>query len=116
MEQFFGDDSVNVAEILCGNVAAVSGRNVGSEGNVGTDEVDKGSQVRTTSMCRGLTTSANLEGSDCEASSHERDEMDRLLREELGGSRVPSTPVMGLWPIYSRRRSFVLGGHKAPPR
>ena len=42
--------------------------------------------------------------------SHERDEMDRLLREGLGGSRVTSTPVKGLWPIYSKRRSSELGG------
>ena len=48
-------------------------------------------------------------------SLHERDEVDRNLREEFGGSPVTSTPVKGLWPIYSKRRSSVLGGHKAPP-
>ena len=45
----------------------------------------------------------------------ERDEVGRILREELGGSRVTSTPVKGLWPLYSKRRSSVLGEHEAPP-
>ena len=54
----------------------------------GTDEVHQGSGGRTTSMCPSLTPGANLEGSGCEASSHELDEVDGLLREELGGSRV----------------------------
>ena len=54
-------------------------------------------------------------GSGREASLHERDEVDRILREELGGSRVTSTPLKRLWPIYSKRRSSVLGGHEAPP-
>ena len=48
-------------------------------------------------------------------SFHERDEVDRNLREELGASRVFSTPFKGLWPIYSNRRSSVLGGYEAPP-
>ena len=48
-------------------------------------------------------------------SFHERDEVDTILREELGGSRVSLTPVKGLWPIYSKKRSSVLGGHEAPP-
>ena len=50
-----------------------------------------------------------------EVSFHERDEVDRILREELGGWRVTSTPVKGLWPTYSKRRSSVLGEHGAPP-
>ena len=69
----------------------------------------------TTSVCTGLTSSANVEGSDYEVSFRERDEVDRILREELDGSRVTSTPVKGLWPIYGKRRSSVLGGHEAPP-
>ena len=47
--------------------------------------------------------------------SRERDEIDRILPKELGGSRVTSTPIKGLWPIYSKRQSSVLGGHGAPP-
>ena len=65
-------------------------------------------------MCPGLTPSAHVEGGSCEASFHERAEVDRLLREEMGGSCVTSTPVKGLWPMYSKRRSSVLGEHGAP--
>ena len=63
----------------------------------------------------GLTPSGNVEGKNCEVSFHERDEVDRILREALGGSRVISTPVKGFWLIYSKRRSSVLGEHGAPP-
>ena len=66
-------------------------------------------------MCPGLTPSANVEGSGCGGSLHELDEKDRILREELSGSRVTSVPVNGLWPIYSKRRSTVLGGLEALP-
>ena len=49
-----------------------------------------------------MTPCANLEGSGREASFHERDEVDRNLREELSRSCVTSTPLKGLWPIYSK--------------
>ena len=62
-----------------------------------------------------MTSSANVEGSSCEVFSHERDEVDRPLLENLGGSRVTSTPVKGLWPVYRKRRSSVLEGHEARP-
>ena len=75
LEQLVGDESVNVEAILGGNVAAVSGHIVGCEGNVGL-EVDQG---RTTSVCPGLTPCANWEGSGCEVSFHELDEVDRIL-------------------------------------
>ena len=97
---------MNVEELLGGNVAALSGHLVGCEGTVGP-EIDQG---RTTCVCPGLTPSANLERSCCEVSFHERDEVDRNLREELGGSGVTSNPVKGLWLIYSERSSNVLGG------
>ena len=100
LEQRVGDESVNVEEILSGNVGIVE------------PEVEQG---KTTSVCPGLTSSANVEGSSCEVFSHERDEVDRILREELGGSRVIPTPVKGLWPIDSKRRSSVLGGHEPSP-
>ena len=76
-EQLVGDESVNVEEILRGTVATVSGHIVGYEGTVGL-EVDQG---RTTSLCPGLTPSANVEGSSCEVSFHERDEMDRFCEK-----------------------------------
>ena len=98
LEQLDRDESVNVEEILGGNVATVSGHIVGCEEIVGL-EIGQGT---TRSVCPSLTPSANLEGSVCEASFHERDEVDRILREELSGSRVTSTPLKGLWPIYSK--------------
>ena len=94
-EQLVGDESVNVEEILSGTLAAVSGHIMGSEGTVGP-EVD---ERRTTYVCPGLTSSANVDRSSGEVSSQERDEVDRILRGELRGSRVSSTPVKGLWPI-----------------
>ena len=111
LEQLVADESVNVEEILSGNVAAVSGHIVGYEGTVGP-EVDQGI---TTSVCPGLTPSVNIEGSGYEVSFHERHEVDRILRQQLGVSRVNSAPVTGLRPIYSKRWSSVLGEHGVPP-
>ena len=105
LEQLVGDESVNVEEVLSGNLAALSSQLVESGGTVGP-EVDQG---RATSVCPGLTSSAVVEGSRCEVFSRGRDELDRILRDKLGGSRVTSTPVKGMWPIYSERRSSVLG-------
>ena len=48
VEKVIGDESVNVEEIPCGSVAPVESPNVGSVGNVGTEEIDRG---RTTSVC-----------------------------------------------------------------
>ena len=111
LEQLVGDESVNVEEVLSGNFAAVSGQIVEAGGTVGP-EVDQG---RFTSVCPGLTSSADVEGSRCEVFSRGDNELDRILRDELGGSHVTSTPVKGLWPIYSKRRSSVLGGHDVRP-
>ena len=80
LEQLVGDENVNVEEILGGNLAALSGCIVEPDGTVGP-EVDQG---RTTSVCPGLTTRANVEASSCEVFSCERDEVDIILREELG--------------------------------
>ena len=111
LEHLVGDESVNVEDILAGNVGGVGGCGVGHEGTVGP-EVDQG---RTTFDIPGLTSKANVEESGCGVSFFEREEVERILREKLGGSRLTSTPVKGLWPIYSKRRSSVLGGHEAPP-
>ena len=111
LEQLVGDESVNVEEILSGVLAVVSSQIVESERTVGP-EVDQG---KTTSVCPGLTSSVNVERSSCEVLSRGRDEVDRILREELRSSCVTSTPVNGLWPIYSKRRSSVLRGHGALP-
>ena len=111
LEQLVGDESVNVEEMLSGNLAAVSSQIVESGGTVGR-EVNQG---RTMSVCPGLTSSADVEGSRCEVFARGRDKLDRILRDELGGSHVTSTPVKGLWPIYSKRRGNVLGGHEVRP-
>ena len=99
-------------EIFCGDIAAVNCPNLGSVGDARTEEVDHG---RSTSVCQGLTPSGNMEASSCEVSSRERYEVYSVLREELSGSRSTSTPVKGLWPIYSKTRSSVFGRHEAPP-
>ena len=111
LEHLVGDESVNVEEILSGNSAAVSSQIVESGGTI-RPEVNQG---RATSVCPGLTSSADVEGSGCEVFSRRRDELDRILRDKLGGSRVTSTPVKGLWPIYSKKRSSVLGGMRYLP-
>ena len=112
LKQLVGDESVNVEEMLSGNLAAHSIQIVESGGTVGP-EVDQG---RAMSVCPGLTSSADVEGSRCEVFARGRDELDRNLRDELGGSHVTSTPVKGLWPIYSERRGSVLGGHEVRSR
>ena len=111
LEQLVGDESMNVEEVLSGNLAAVSSHMVESGESVGLDV----NQGRTAIMCPGLTSSVNVEGCSGVVFSVGSDEVYRILREELGGSRVTSTPVKGLWPIYSKRRSSVLGEHGAPP-
>ena len=92
LEQLVGDESGNVEETLSGNLAAVSSQIVVSGGTVGP-EVDQG---RVTPVCPGLTSSADVEGSRCEVFSRGGNELDRILRDELGGSHVTSTPVKGL--------------------
>ena len=84
LEQLVRDERMNVEEILSGTLASVSSQIVESGGIVGP-EVDQGG---TASVCPRLTSSADVEGSRCEVFSRGRDELDRILREELGGSRV----------------------------
>ena len=75
LEQLVGNESMNVEEILSGNLAAVSSQIVESGGIVGP-EVDQG---RTASVCPKLTSSADVEGSRCEVFSRGRDNLDRKL-------------------------------------
>ena len=82
LEKLVANGSKNVGEIFYGSVAAVSGPNAGSVGNVGTEDVDRG---RTTSVCPGLTPSGNMEALVCEVSSQECEEVDKILRNELSG-------------------------------
>ena len=77
LEQLDGDESVNVEDILGGNLVSVSGHVMGSEGTFGLEVGEE----RTTSVCPGLTSGADVEGSSCAEFFHERDEVDRLLPE-----------------------------------
>ena len=100
LEQLVGDESGNVEEMLSGNLAAVSSQIVESGGTVGP-EVDQG---RVGSVCPGLTSIADVEGSRCEVFSRGGNVLDRILRDELGGSHVTSTPVKvcGLYTVRGR--------------
>ena len=102
LEQRVGDESVNVEEILNGNLAAVSDHIVESEGTV---RLDVG-QGRTTSLCPDVTNGGNVDVVDRGFSPDV--EVDQILREELGGPNVTSTPKRAAWPIYSKRGSSVL--------
>ena len=97
---------MNVEEVISGNLAVVSSDIVESGGTVGL-EVD---QERTASVCPGLTSSANVEGSVEKVIGEEcvNVEVDQMLREELGRTTVTSTPKRAVWPIYSKRRSSVM--------
>ena len=59
-------------------MAAIGGPNVGSEGNVGFENVNRG---RTTYVCPSLTPSGNVEASGCEVSFHKCDELIRLCEK-----------------------------------
>ena len=96
LEQFVGDESVNVEEIFGGSVAAVSSHIVDDEGTVRAG-MDQGV---TTYVYPVLTPSIVKEASG--------GGVDLILRKELSGSHSTSTPVKGLWPIYSKGRSSVL--------
>ena len=111
LEQFVGDENVNVEEILGGNAAAVSSHIVEYEGIVGAGS----DQGKTTSVCPVLPPSGVVEASSGGVPSQGCDAVDRMLREELIGSRATSTPVKGLWSICSKRRKSVLAEREEPP-
>ena len=89
-EKLIGEECVNVEEILCGGV--------------GIGEEDGGNQRH--SMCPNVTIGGDFGVDDSRFSPDA--EVDQMLREELGGATVTSTPKMVVWPIYSKRRSSVL--------
>ena len=111
LEQFVGDENGNVEEILGGNAAAVSSHIVEYEGMVGAG----GDQGKTTFVCPVLPPSGVVEASSGGVPSQGCDEVDRMLREEMIGSRATSTPVKGLWSICSKRRNSVLAEREEPP-
>ena len=89
VEKLIGEECVNVEEIL--------------RGSVGIGEEDGGSQRQ--SVCPNVTIGGDV-GVDDRFSPDV--EVDQMLREELVGATVTSTPKRAVWPIYSKRRSSVL--------
>ena len=90
VEKLFGEECVNVEEILCGGV--------------GIGEEDAGNQRQ--SVCPNVTIDGNVDVDDRGFSPDV--EVDQMLREELGGATVISIPKRVVWPIYSKRESSVL--------
>ena len=88
MEELIGDASVNVHEILSGDVG------------VEEDGVDKRQCV-----CPNLTIGGDVDVDDRRFSLDV--EINRILLEELGSATVTSTLKRAAWPIYSKRRSSV---------
>ena len=90
VEKLIGEECVNVEETLCGGVV------IGEE--------DGGNQRQ--SVCPNVTIGGDVGVVDRRFSPDV--EVDQMLREELGGATVTSTPKRAVWPIYSKRRSSVL--------
>ena len=90
MEKLIGEECVNVEEILCGGV--------------GVGEEDGGDKRQ--SVCPDVTIGGGVDVGDRRFSPNA--EINRILREELGGATVTSTPKKAAWPIYSKRQSSVL--------
>ena len=89
VERLIGEESVDVEEVLCGSVG------IGKDGG---DERQ--------SVCPNVAIGGDVGVDDRRFSPDV--EIDRSLRETLGGVNVPSTPKRASWPIYSKRRSSVM--------
>ena len=87
MEKYIGNESLNVEEILCGDT------------DVGKDDGGKRQSV-----FPNVTVDGNV--GDRRLSPGE--EINQILREDLGRAKITSTPKKATWPIYSKRRSSVL--------
>ena len=95
VEKLIGDESVNVEEILCGDVGV---KEVGD---------DKRQSV-------GLNVKI---GGDVDVDDRRFSpdvEINRILREELGSATVTSTPKRAAWPMYTKRSSSVLSEQEGP--
>ena len=90
VEKLIGEECVNVEEILCGSD--------------GIGEKDGGNQRP--SVCPNVTIGGDVGVDDRRFSPDV--EVDQMLREELGGATVTSTPKRAVRPMYSKRRSSVL--------
>ena len=96
VEKLIGEECVIVEEILCGGV--------------GIGEEDGGDKRQ--SVCPGVTIGGDVGVGDRRVSPVV--EINRILREELGGATVTSTPKKISWPIYTKKRGSVLGEQEGP--
>ena len=87
----------------CGNVEEILWGDVG---------VERGGGGKSQSVCPDVTTGGDV-GVDGRRFSPDA-EINRILREELGSVTVTSTPKRAAWPIYTKRRSSVLGRQEEP--
>ena len=91
VEKFIGEECVNVEEIL--------------RGNVGVEEKGGGERQ---SVCQNVP----VGGNDDDRRFSPNEETNRILREDLCNANITSTPKRAAWPIYTKRRSSVLGGQE----
>ena len=78
-------------------------------GSIGVGE-DGGNKMQ--SVCPNVTLGEDVEASDRRFSPGE--EINQILREELGSLNITSTPIRAAWPIYTKRRNSVLGKQDKP--
>ena len=83
---------------------------MGSEGNVGTEDVNRD---RTTSVFSNGTLDGDVDADDRRFSLGEQ--INQILREELGSANITSTSKKAAWPIYTKRRGGVLSERDEPP-
>ena len=95
VEKLNGEGSVNVEDILCGNVG------------IGEDGGGNGQSV-----CPNVTPGEDVGTDVIKYSSGE--ETDPIFREELGRANITSTPRRAACPIYTKRRGSVLGEQEGP--
>ena len=93
VEKFNGEECVNVEEILRGNV--------GVEEEGGSERQSVGQNVP-------------VGGNDDDRRFSPNGETNRILREDLCNANITSTPKRAAWPIYTNKRSSVLGGQEEP--
>ena len=95
VEKVIGDESVNMEQILCGNV--------GVEEDGGDNRL---------SVCPNVTFGGDVGIDDSRFSPGV--EIKQMLREELGNVNINSTPKRSVWSLYTKRRSSVLTEQEEP--
>ena len=95
VENLIGSECMNVEEILCGSVGVR----------------EDGSGIRQ-SVYPNVTGDEGIVPGERRLSPD--NEVNRVLSEELGSAAICSTPKRAVWPIYTKRRSIVLGDQGEP--